>query len=468
MVVSALVTIVLLAAQTFALPAPSSFPSSGTYTAPIFVRRGLTPRSAEDLVALRLDQLEETRLKFNLGTLALGREKREFERLSKRAPAEGEVSLAGQYDVAYGQIEIGTPPVPFNVLFDTGSPYLVVASTNTGCRSCTYTGNLYNASLSSTAQVTSSRAHLVYGTGEVWGDLVYDQVRLAGFQSQMGLIAGDNNTRFSQTPQRTGIMGLSWARTGVPVPFIQALWQAGSLLQPLFGFAHARLPGPVSDDGTRTVSGGYFTIGALNTSFYSGEINWIPKGTTGWWDIPVQNMAVMGRALGFSYSQAIMDTGTNMILLDQKSAQAIYNLIPGGQPIENAQGLYAYQCTAQVNLQFQIGGATYTIDNSVFNWGELDSEYCVGAITSIESDSGEDFGWILGTPFLQSFYTAWRFDPPAFGLAALNDSRNLLSQSPIPTAAVRGGTNQNQAFRFAYRVGKGGWSDIDVVEGGVR
>ncbi|KAM0755742.1 acid protease [Meredithblackwellia eburnea MCA 4105] len=403
----------------------------GVYSTPLYRRSADPPGSYDELIASRLGYLEDSKAKYGYNNPS--------RRLSKRSsvtPASGQISLGGQYDAAFGELSVGTPPLRIEVLFDTGSSDLLLVTTQTGCKpNCTYTGNLYNPQDSSTAQVTSSRIDLKYGIGESIGNLVYDTVTLAGFTSRQGLVAADNNVDFSNTPEKTGLLGVAWAKlakTG-EIPFIQALWQAGRLKQPLFGFALAKLAGPASSN-KNVQSGGYFTVGATNTSLYQGDIHWINKGTTGYWDIPLQGLSAAGYNFGIDTSVTIMDTGTNSILLDAATAQSIYSVIPGGGPIKGADGLYAYPCNATIDFTLQFNGYSYHLPDSYFNWGNLDEEWCVGAVTSMSIADGASAPWIIGTPFLEAFYTAWRFDPPAVGLAVLNDVNGILEKSPIPSS----------------------------------
>ena len=73
-------------------------------------------------------------------------------------------------------IEVGTPGQPFNVVFDTGSPILWVASPY-----CT--GNfkhVFRYSSSSTYESLGKTMSITYGTGAVEGKLSYDTVNVFG------------------------------------------------------------------------------------------------------------------------------------------------------------------------------------------------------------------------------------------------------------------------------------------------
>lgn len=82
----------------------------------------------------------------------------------------------------YGTIEIGTPPQPFTVIFDTGSSNLWVPKVN--CKNCGYWfinggKKKYDESESSTFKEDGSDFHIQYGSGDVKGFFSVDNVVLA-------------------------------------------------------------------------------------------------------------------------------------------------------------------------------------------------------------------------------------------------------------------------------------------------
>jgi cathepsin D len=80
----------------------------------------------------------------------------------------------------YGSIALGTPPVAYNVILDTGSADLwVAASTCTqGCNGL----QTFDSSSSSTFSTASSPFTVTYGSGKASGSLATDVVQMAGFE----------------------------------------------------------------------------------------------------------------------------------------------------------------------------------------------------------------------------------------------------------------------------------------------
>jgi cathepsin D len=80
----------------------------------------------------------------------------------------------------YGSIALGTPPVAFNVVLDTGSADLWLASS-----ACTEGCNgfpTFDSSTSSSFSSTGSPFSVTYGSGKASGSLGTDVVQMAGFK----------------------------------------------------------------------------------------------------------------------------------------------------------------------------------------------------------------------------------------------------------------------------------------------
>lgn len=81
----------------------------------------------------------------------------------------------------YGTIAVGTPPVAFNVILDSGSADLFLIGS--GCTSSTCSGiQAFDSSASSSFTSTGQAFAITYGSGTASGTLGKDVVQMAGFQ----------------------------------------------------------------------------------------------------------------------------------------------------------------------------------------------------------------------------------------------------------------------------------------------
>ncbi|ORY76244.1 aspartic peptidase domain-containing protein [Leucosporidium creatinivorum] len=377
--------------------------------------------------------------------------------LEKRQARSASVRLAANQGSYYTSITLGTPPQTHEVLMDTGSADLVVLSTLTSIplpsggtadacsTNCIITAPLYDPSNSSSAEVTSQPVSITYGTGSAEGVLVSDSMGFGGWEANQTFIASPPSlaSALVSSPDQTGLLGLAWqglSESGA-MPFVQSLFEAGSLEEPVMGFGLAPLDARSVPDPSAVVPGGILSLGTTLPSLYTGSLDYVPLSSTSgnelYWSIPLVEVQVAGKALGLSASAVVIDTGTNSIAIPQSAAEAIYSQIPGSAPVAGSQGIWSYPCSTDVSLTFIFGSTAYTLPPQSFNAGLVSSNgrLCAGAVSSLGSSRRGGETWIIGTPFLFSFYSAFRFSPPSVGFAPLNDSESLLAYGAIPTSS---------------------------------
>jgi hypothetical protein len=146
----------------------------------------------------------------------------------------------------FGEVEIGTPPQKFTVVFDTGSSNLWVPKVS--CQNCGYWfihggKNKFDKSKSSTYKADGSDFHIQYGSGDVQGyfsidtvtlasDIVVKEQKFAEVQNAGGLGVGYIMGKFD------GILGLGFeglSLGGAATVFKNAIDQ-GVVSQPVFAF----------------------------------------------------------------------------------------------------------------------------------------------------------------------------------------------------------------------------------------
>ncbi|GAA5981255.1 hypothetical protein JCM10908_004040 [Rhodotorula pacifica] len=322
----------------------------------------------------------------------------------------------------YGEIDVGTPANGFSVVLDTGSADLILAEPN--CSGCEANTPGYNPSSSSTSSTSRQDFTIQYGSGSASGSLVEDRVSIANYSQPNQIFAACNTLNNIVDGDISGILGLGWQNiaSSQAMPLVQALWENNTLPEPVFAFAFETHTFYVNS--APTAPGGTLTIGGLDTSQYTGSINWVSLDQpVGYWAIPLQDVHVGGKSLGITDQQVVIDTGTTLIGMPTSDAQQIYASIPNSRSInlQGESGYYSFPCSQTVNVAFTFGGQQYQIDPSQFNAGSVDStgQYCLGAIFALETSQNSATSFIIGDAFLTGVYNAYRFDPPAVGFAQL-------------------------------------------------
>ncbi|KAF8552734.1 acid protease [Imleria badia] len=394
-------------------------------------RRQPTVRSVEDWGAWAKNEREALRVKYGGSPL------------SKRSEGTNLITNQNADSSYFGSLAIGTPPISFYVILDTGSADLWVADNNC-ILGCTQNEALYNSASSSTFQNLSQPFSITYGSGQAAGDLVADAVQMAGFMV--------NNQTFGAVTQVSqgvlsnpvsGLMGLGWqtiASSNAP-PFWQTLASKGTWSQPVMGFQLTRF---VNDSSARPLEpGGSFTMGFVNSSLYTGSIDYQNLVTTpSFWMLSLTKLTVQGSGLSLpsgSASYAAIDTGTTLVGGPSNVIQNIYAHIPGSQAgTGNWEGYWTYPCNTKVNIAMSFGGPSWSVSPADFQLTQIGSNTCVGAFFEINTNTSGAPSWIVGDTFLKNVYSVFRYSPPSVGFATLSATALGMNgvNGPPPSATI--------------------------------
>ena len=123
-------------------------------------------------------------------------------------------------------------------------------------------------------------------------------------------------------------------------------------------------------------------LGCRDRTHYTGALTSAPVTTPAYWQIVLNAITVAGVSAGpTTRGQAIIDTGTTLVLAPTKAAQAIFALVPGSFAIPlmgpSKQTFFAYPClTDQGDIPaLRFGGRAFGIDVRDFNFGVLTPEF---------------------------------------------------------------------------------------------
>lgn len=344
------------------------------------------------------------------------------------------------------------------MLIDSGSPTLLLPASN-----CTTCGQqtLFDFSKSSTfAWKSTPFQEIAFGTdggtapasGPVRANCanVSDSVGVQGLTATeyQFLLCDQQDPSFSAQGEIDGILGFP-IEASEDKGLEWALYEAGLLASPLFGIYTP--PG--------RITGGQLTLGGLDETKYDGTLTYVDLDVElslykQSWVMDIQTIFINGEQLqittdasttSIEYPQAlsILDTGNAHVQAPTyEVARDIYATISAKIYQIDPVGTWGAPCSdmedivSEITFLFGYDGATQanvTMSARSLNLGPYPDKdgICQAAITNSRNGqvSGDGRGvWVIGSPLLKQYYTAWNGRDLQVGFAPLK----TLSVSQVP------------------------------------
>lgn len=324
-------------------------------------------------------------------------------------------------DVGYlATVQMGTPPQNFLLLMDSGSADLWVGSENCQSQSGGGCGNhqFLGTQSSSTFQANSTQFSVTYGTGNVAGNLVQDNIVVAGLSlpaHPFGVATSESVDFSADTTPFDGLMGLAQStlsEEGVLTP-IEALAAANLVPAPITSFKISRLADDLND--------GEVTFGGLDPTKFDSQtlVSLNNVNTQGFWEANLDAVTVNGADTGLQGRTAILDTGTTLIIAPPADAAAVHQAIPGSA--SDGQGGFTVPCTGNASVALTFGGTSFAIDPRDIAVQPVDANdptgNCVSGIAS--GNVGGATEWLVGDVFLKNAYFSTNVQANTVSLAKL-------------------------------------------------
>lgn len=308
----------------------------------------------------------------------------------------------------YGSITLGTPGQKFDVIFDTGSSDLWVASAK--CDSSCGRHNKYDSSKSSTYKVNGTDFHIEYGSGPVSGFQSIDDLNMGGLvvkeQDFAEVTDASGLGGAYKLGKFDGILGLAFpvlSVNKVPTAF-QNLVEQGLVEKGQFAFYL----------GNSRTDLGELTLGGYNTNHFTGDLTWVPLKAATYWEINLSGLTVGTTSYVNSDTNAIVDSGTSILTGPSDVVASIAKQLGGREIIE---GEYLVSCDydSLPNMDFNINGNTYTLTPQ--DYLIPDGDLCLLGIMGLDIPAPTGPLWILGDVFMRKYYTVFDYDNKQVGFA---------------------------------------------------
>ncbi|KAF9236682.1 acid protease [Melanogaster broomeanus] len=344
------------------------------------------------------------------------------EAVKRRHMRRDDISLAEMNSNLWmGSITVGTPPKTFTVDFDTGSADLMLPAQS--CDSTCDGHTRYDPTESSSSIDLAKTFTIAYGggssiNGTQYADNVYMGTYEAVNQTLGAATTYSSGLQVSSFPP-DGLLGMGFPDISVfhAPPVFQTMVSSGAVKQAEFGFALSSEPGKSE-----------LTIGGTNADMYQAStLTYIPVSLAAYWQIPLGGVTRPGLngapdvvvANKTSYAQAIIDTGTTLIVTSDAIAQQFYANVTGAKPdADIGGGVWSVPCDTIGSLAptLTFGSRNFTVSASTFNLGPTanGSTDCIAGLAG-----GGSSYWLIGDVFLQNVYSVFDVGNTRVGFADL-------------------------------------------------
>jgi len=310
----------------------------------------------------------------------------------------------------YGAINLGTPSQKFQVIFDTGSSDLWVASSN--CDSSCGRHAKYTSTKSSTYVKNGTAFNIEYGSGPVAGYESQDVLNMGGLVVPNQIFAEVTDASGLGAAYKLGkfdgILGLAFpilSVNHVPTAF-QNLVEQNLVDSAQFGFYL----------GNSAKDFGELTLGGYDQTKFTGDLTWVNLLAATYWQITLGGFSVDGTSFA-SETKAIVDSGTSLLTGPSDVVKQVAKKI-GAKEVIAGEYMVACNYDTLPNFDFTIDGKVYTL--TAQDYLIPDGEVCLLGMIGLDIPVPTGPLWILGDVFMRKYYTVFDWGNKRVGFAPAN------------------------------------------------
>ncbi|KAF8924716.1 endopeptidase [Dissophora ornata] len=308
----------------------------------------------------------------------------------------------------YGDVNVGTPPQTFSVIFDTGSSNFWVPSTHCNSIAC-FLHRRYDSGKSSTFHANGTEFAIQYGSGSLEGIISSDTLEVGGVivkHQDFGESVKEPGLAFA-FGKFDGIFGLGYdtiSVLGVVPPFYNMVHEK-LVSEPVFGFYLG---------SSEEALGGQMTLGGVDPSHYKGDLQWHDVRRKAYWEIDLHKIRLGDEEVELN-GGAVIDTGSSLIVLQTAMADMINKQIGAKK---NYAGQWTVECSTVPSLPdftFVFGKKEYVLEGSDYVLEAGGS--CVSGFMGMDFPESLADLWIVGDVFLRKYYSAYDLGNNRVGFA---------------------------------------------------
>jgi len=325
----------------------------------------------------------------------------------------------------FGEVQIGTPPQKFLVVFDTGSGNLIVPSKQCESSACQHhkqyavadssTGTDINRNEEAVNGSQRDTLQVSFGTGDVEGVFQHDQVCVGTLCHDMSFIGAtaESDNPFDEF-KFDGILGLSLHQMaeGVGYSFVESVVLGSKALKhPVFSVF-------LSDNDAEPSS---VSFGSEESHLHYGGLHWVNiSRPSGYWQVETGGITLDDVPLGLcDECQVAVDTGTSMLAGPSAIMDNLTVTLNVDPSCENYNDL--------PKVGFLLGGKVLNLGKE--DYVTREDQFCTMAFMSIDIPPPQGPLFILGDPFLRKFHSVYDVKNLRVGFAPAKHKGSSLQQA---------------------------------------
>jgi len=337
------------------------------------------------------------------------------------------------------EVQIGTPAQNALLDFDTGSSDLWIWSTELP-KSTQEEGSghtIFDPSKSSTFKTSKGETwNISYGDSSSASGIVgTDNVSIGKvtIKNQAIELAKQMSEQFVEGPG-DGLLGLAWGSINTVTPTQVQTPVENMITQddiPKSDELFTAKLGSWRDAADPDKGAGFYTFGEIDSATVNGQtISYTPvDNSQGFWMVDSASATVAGKTVDQSGNTAIIDTGTTLALVSDKTVKAIYDAIPGSKYDSTQQGYVFPSSTTADQLpvvSFAVGDKQFAVQKEDLSFADAGNNMVFGGIQSRGTMTFD----ILGDTFLKSIYAIFDQGNQRFGAVPRSEPTQNLEPPP--------------------------------------
>lgn len=382
-----------------------------------------------------------------LGLLSVRELQRSEASLVSRMRAEAQQLHALQY---YGEIQVGTPPQRFAVIFDTGSGQLMLPSARCDSKACKTHRAFQQDNSSSAMPIGWADAPLTkaasdsdrdttvvnFAAGEAVGQFVRDRICLGRACTSANFVemTEESDNPFASA-EWDGVLGLAQSLSDhAEFNIMQKLLEgdrSGALKKPVFAVYLGR---NIEDEAE-------ITFGEIRSERMASKLHWVNVSKEGYWQFQFDDITIDGKKTGtcekygVSKCQGVLDTGSSLMMGPKHDLDALLSRLNFQEGTQRS----CLETTKFPKLGFLIAGQLFEMDADDYIDRSLVGKKageCWAHLMPV-GDTGRGAIFVLGMPFLRAFYTVYDMKAKQVGIAKAKHGAAMKDTAAVPLVSLR-------------------------------